>query len=480
MKLFFGSLAASLLLGTSLLAQMNPSSFANPFYGSVPVKADSSAALRNDKQGLTLDEAIKLGLKQNLGLRESENKERAYQGLRQESLQALLPTVLATGGYSHHEYDLAAQDGFRSGLLAVIGKLMPGLNLATFSTHTQAHIVTADLVVQQQLFSLSAFDTWRQSGAAAHSAYFQKMSARGEVVQRVATTYLAVLADRQHLEDAKALEKADHLLLDQTAERHAAGVAANLDELRARVEDQRQQQVVLAAENALAKNEILLKREIGLSPGEAIELSDSLPYADLAGFTAAEGLTTALDNRQDWLSLGNELQAADYASAAIRHQRLPRLSFNGQYGMTGVTGGVYHGTMAAFSTLSVPVFDEASQRGQQQVANANLNALRLQQSDLRTEIDQQVRDALLDVQATSELVKVAESNVELATRALSDTTDRYKAGIDDNLPVVDAQAVLADAESRRVDTLYQYNVAKLQLARATGILETQYRSFLGR
>jgi outer membrane protein TolC len=91
-----------------------------------------------------------------------------------------------------------------------------------------------------------------------------------------------------------------------------------------------------------------------------------------------------------------------------------------------------------------------------------------------------VRDALLDVDAASKLVEVAQSNVDLATRALSDETDRVNAGVDDNLPLVTAQATLASAQSNLVESLYGYNLAKLSLARATGVIELQYRVYLGR
>jgi outer membrane protein TolC len=52
--------------------------------------------------------------------------------------------------------------------------------------------------------------------------------------------------------------------------------------------------------------------------------------------------------------------------------------------------------------------------------------------------------------------------------------------VDDDLPVVDAEASLADAQAQWVRSLYQYNVAKLQLARNTGVVETRYRSYLGK
>ena len=113
-------------------------------------------------------------------------------------------------------------------------------------------------------------------------------------------------------------------------------------------------------------------------------------------------------------------------------------------------------------------------------AQANLDAVNAQLENLRGQIDQQVRSALLDVDASSKLVAVARSNVDLATRALADETDRVNAGVDDNLPLVTAQATLASAQSNLVESLYRFNVSKILLARSAGVLETQYRAYLGR
>ena len=128
----------------------------------------------------------------------------------------------------------------------------------------------------------------------------------------------------------------------------------------------------------------------------------------------------------------------------------------------------------------MPIFREARLRGDTEAAQAQMAAIDSQLADLRTKIDQQVRSALLDVDTTSKLVEVARSNVDLATRALSDETERVNAGVDDNLPLVTAQATLASAQSNLVESLYQYNLSKLALARASGILEQQYRTYLGR
>jgi outer membrane protein TolC len=145
-----------------------------------------------------------------------------------------------------------------------------------------------------------------------------------------------------------------------------------------------------------------------------------------------------------------------------------------------VGGAGAHGNFAAIGTLSLPLFREARLRGDEDAAQANLDAVNAQLDDLRGRIDQQVRSALLDATASAKLVEVARSNLDLATRALADETDRVNAGIDDNLPLVTAQATLAEAQTNLVESLYRYNLSKLALARATGVIESQYREYLGR
>ena len=209
-------------------------------------------------------------------------------------------------------------------------------------------------------------------------------------------------------------------------------------------------------------------------------LTDPAPYSDLAEQTPEEVRAIAYKNRQDYQNLQNQVVTYRAIHNIFRAQRLPTLVFNSYYGVSAVNGAGTHGNFVAVGTLYLPLFREAGIRGNEDASAAQLESVNAELADLHNHIDQQVRSALLDVGATAKLVQVAKSNVELATRALSDETDRVNAGVDDNLPLVAAQATLASAENRLVESLYQYNVSKLALARASGVLETQYRDYLGR
>jgi outer membrane protein TolC len=453
----------------------NYSSAANAFYGSVTVQPVTDETLR-----LSLDDAVRRGLDNNLGLKEAENDEKNLHGQFNQALQQFLPTISVTGDTGYHMYNLAAQ-GFGPGLISkFVGILPPGTDLSGLSFITRAEVTEGQIHYDQTLFSGPVIAGYKAAGAGMRAAYYAKMRARGEVVQQVATAYLRAIAAASEVEDAKAQEQMDLVAYNNAHEAHVAGTAANLDELRARVQYQTEQQARISAENAFEKDLILLKREIGLEPGQKIELTDRAPYSELAAQTPEELRATAYKSRQDYQNLINQVVELKAVHQAYRSQRLPTLTFHGNYGVTDVTSIGAHDTFSAVGELKFPIFREAGLRGDIDASKAQWNAAENQLDDLRQQIDRQIRTALLDLEANRKLVDVAKSNVELATSELSDETERVNAGVDDTLPLVTAQASLSAAQNNYVESLYQFNVSKLVLARSVGVLELQYRDYLGK
>jgi outer membrane protein TolC len=452
----------------------DPSSATNPYFGSVTALPVTDEVLK-----LSLDDAVRRGLETNLGLKEAEAGEKYVHGEKQEALQEFLPTITLTGDTGVYQHNLAAL-GFGPGVFSKLGALFPGGKLPPgLSSITRDDLTEGMIHYKQTLFSGPVIAGYAAAGAAERSYHFAKMSARGEVVQQVASAYLHAIAAASEVDNARALEQADQVQFDNTHDEHVAGVASNLDELRARVQLQAQQQTLIAARNSLEKDLILLKREIGIDPGQKIALTDPAPYNELAAETPEEVRAVAYKNRQDYQNLQNQVIELKSLRNVYRSQRWPTLSFSGYWGVSDVSGVGTHGNFVAQGTLSVPLFREARLHGDVESAQANLDSINAQIADLRGHIDQQVRSALLDVAATQQLVQVARSNVDLASRELSDETERVNAGVDNNLPLVTAQASLASAQTNLVESLYQYNLSKLALARAAGIIELQYRVYLG-
>jgi outer membrane protein TolC len=423
---------------------------------------------------LSLDDAIARGEKHNLQQLLVIQNERLVGGQVLTVKNNLLPNLTVKGDLEAQQIDLAAL-GFKPGSLAAFG-IAPG----TFPTIVKVNTAELQIRANQQLFDAPAYYLYRSAQKAADAAHFSTLNGLGAVTLSVGTQYLLALADAAQIENAKALEKADEVAYQQAKDSHDAGVGTNLDVLRARVQLQTQQQAVINSENAFAKDKIQLNRIIGLPADQEITLTDTAPYAEFAQLPLADAMQLAFQRRKDLLGLQAQLEVATQARKAVKAERYPSVAFDGYYGVLGQIGGLYHGVFSATGKVSVPVFQEGQLRGESEVATAQAIALRQQIDSLRVSIEWQIRAAMLDVQSSNELVKVARSNVELATQVVQDATDRFKAGVDDNLPVVQAQAVLAQAQSQLVQTLYQYNQSKLTLARNTGVVETQYKVYLGR
>ncbi|MGC1295839.1 MAG: TolC family protein [Alloacidobacterium sp.] len=461
-------------LGTACaLAQSNPNNSAtNPYYGSV-----QAVAATPDVKRLSIDDAILMGIQNNLALTEARQNQQTAQAQASQTLNLLLPNLDISGGTGFHQYNLAAE-GFRGGLLPLFGITPEEAVALNLSFLVKVDVTQGQANLSQTLFNWAGWDLYRAMKTGAKAAYYSAQSTRGLVVLNVGTTYLQAIADGARLDYAQALLKTDETLLNQAVAEHQAGTAANLDELRARVEYQTQQQAVINAENTLAKDEITLKRQIGMDPAQKLQLTDAAPFADLSAMTIEDARREAYANRQDYQAILQNLRMAELERKAATHERFPTLNFNGNYGVQGIAGGPYHGVFAATGSIEVPIFQEAKFRGDHDVAEAQLDSYRSQMSDLRNKIDQQLRDSLLDLQTAADLVRVARSNVDLSTTALEQSTDRFQAGVDDNLPVVQAQSTLAQAQSQYVNSVRQFNQAKLGLARNLGIVDTQYKTYL--
>jgi outer membrane protein TolC len=462
------------LAGFEARAQSNPANSAvDPYAGSV-----QAAPYSPEPKALSLDDAIRMGIANNLALTLARQQEKMADAEKLQLVNVLLPNMSLHGETGVHEYNLEAE-GFHPSTVGLFAPLLPpGTSLFSFHLITKVDTTIGQVNFSQALFNWAGYDVWRAAQAAEKAAFYSTQSSRGLVVLNVGNTYLQALAQQAQVSYARALLQTDETVLNQAHQEHLAGTAANLDELRARVQDQSQQQAVIQAEDNFEKAKIALNREIGLPPQQAITLTDSSPYAELEPMSLEAARAEAYASRQDFQGLKQELIAAEREQKATTHERFPTLTFGGNWGVTGISGGIYHETFTAVGTLSVPLFKEAQFRGDHDVAEAQLDEIRTRLGDLTQKIDQQLRDSMLDLQTAEETVKVAKSNVDLATTALDQTQQRFAAGVSDTLPVAEAQSTLAGAQTQYVNSVYALNEARLGLARNLGIVDTQYKVFL--
>ena len=413
---------------------------------------------------LSLDEAIQRGLRFNLGQILSAQNVQMARGAKLEQLQTLLPTATASVKEAVMETDLQAQGLRIPGFPAIIGPF----------GYTD---IRASL--SWSLVNLTSLENYLAQKHNFEAANLSAQDARDLVVLTVGNAYLTVIADAALVQSTQAQVDTSKVSLDQAAGNHQAGTAPLLDELRARVDYQTQQQTLIAARNSYQKDRIALARAIGLPLDQQFELTDQEPYAAFDHVDPDKALAQALNNRADLKALDEQVKAAEAARKAATDERLPTVSFSGDYGDIGINPSHSHGTGDAVGALDVPLFEEAKLRGDAKQAQAQLEQLRARASDLRGQISADVRDSILDIEAAEKLVEVAKSNVDLANEALSESQQRYKAGVSDNLAVSQAQQSAVQANQQYVASLYRHNIAKLSLARALGVAASSYKDYVG-
>ena len=413
---------------------------------------------------LSLDDAIARGLKYNLGLVLTSQSQLNSHGTQLQELQSLLPTVTGDLKASVDQTNLQALGLRGGGFPAIIG---PYGSMDVRGTLTWS------------LINVSSLQNYLASKHNFASAQLSVKDARDLVVLTVGNAYLVCIADQALIDSTQAQVDTSKVSLDQAVSNHQAGTAPLLDELRARVDYQTQQQSLITVKNQYDKDKIALARAIGLSLEQKFRLTDQSPYTALDNLDPNAAVKEAIGNRNDLKAMQEQVIAAQHARKAATAERYPTVSFNGDYGDIGVNFGNSHGTGNATGSLDVPLFEEAKLRGDAKQAQSQLDQKQAQLSDLQGQISADVRDSILDIQAAAKQVEVARSNSELAKEALSEAQERYKAGVSDNLAVSQALDSVAQADNQYVSSLYRHNIAKLSLARALGVADSNYKTYVG-
>jgi outer membrane protein TolC len=191
-----------------------------------------------------------------------------------------------------------------------------------------------------------------------------------------------------------------------------------------------------------------------------------------------DAIENAYKARTDFQSQVNRVRYAELTKKAASAERYPSVGAETDYGLSGVTPGSSHGTVDAAASLRIPIFQGGRVHGDVLRADASLTEEKQRLEDLRAKIDQEVRDVYLDLEASAQEVSVEKSAVTLATQNLEQSRDRFTSGVTDNIEVVQAQDALAIASDAYIGSLYGYNLAKISLARSTGVAESRFAEYV--
>lgn len=432
------------------------------FSGSVPSGTPSSTPL-----SLTLRDAINRGLKTNLGLLISDSASDSARGARLQALSALLP-----------HFDAKVTQAVEQSNLATIGFNFHIPGFAIPQIIGPFHYTDVRAYANWTIYDGSQRNNFHASGENRRAAQLDVMDARDLVVQATANAYLQIIADASRVEAIKSQVDTAQVLFDRTSDQLKAGTAAAIDVVRSQVELKQQQQRLLAQQNQLEKDKLILGRVIGLPDGQDLTLAETAPFSPLTSVTLEQALESARRQRSDYQSYEARVRAAEDALRAAKAERHPTAGVTADYGDVGTSLADSHGTFTFFATASINLFDGRRISGDIEQAKAALKQRQDELADLGGQIAFQVRSAFLDIRTAADQVTVAKDNLDLSNQALTQSRDRFAAGVTDNIEVVQAQESVASANDTLISALYAHNSAKVALARALGGAEQGLQKIL--
>jgi outer membrane protein TolC len=415
---------------------------------------------------LTLQDAILKALQANLSVQAAGTRVEEAEGTRMRRLSAaLLPRVNAQAYANYQNHDLQAQGLSFSGL--PIPKVVGPLSNYDFRIYAQQNIV-----------DLQSYRGFKAGERALDAGKMDYRDTRDLIVRAVAALYLNAQSAAARVDSAQSRVTDSDTLYKLAKDKHDAGTATGVDVLRAQVQLANDKQALLIARNQLKQSLLGLARNLGMSPATPLELAEPLNYQAMQQPEIETLAPAAVRTRADYLSLASQRQGLIEQQRASHARYYPKLSINGNFGEIGRSIGSVASTGLLQGQIDFTLFDR-DRNGEAQEIASRVKRIDDQIADLRRGIEEDLREALLNLDSATEQVAVAREGQELARRELQLAQDRFQSGTANNVEVVTAQDELARAEENYILAVSSHVDAKFALARAMGDTEKNILEFMG-
>jgi outer membrane protein TolC len=417
---------------------------------------------------ISILDAMKRALDHNLGVLLAEQQVGHAAGTRSRALADLLPNVNGRISETRQEISLKAFGFSGTGAFANVPTIVGPFN-----------VFDARAYVSQAVLDLGALNTARAESHNVEAARHTYRGARDLVIWVAGALYLQALAADARADAARSQQATAQAIYMQASDLRQSGIVAGIDVLRAEVELGAETQRATGAANDAEKAKLQLARVIGLPLGQMFAIDPMVPELPAPDLTLEQAVDRAYATRADFQAALERVRAAEAARQAVVGDSRPAVRVNADYGDIGVSLTDSHSTFSVTGAVQIPIFQGGRTRARLLEADADLRNRRAEAEDLKASIYYDVRNAFLDLQATSEQLQVATKARDLAAQQLVQSRDRFAAGVVSNIEVVQSQAAVAVANEQYISALYGYDLAKAALIRGLGTAEETLRQYLG-
>jgi outer membrane protein len=418
---------------------------ASPLYAQSPLR-------------LTLDDAIRRGLDTSHRLAEISAHHEAAEAIELQRKADSLPHSRLDTGYMRTNH----VDVFRGFGGAVVWPDVPD------NYHSRVDF-------EWPIFTGGRLPAMERAAAAEANAVGQDLeAARGDLKLEITRAYWAVITARAAVDAvSQALSRSQSHLAD-VRNLLSVGLVPPSDVLTGESQQSRQQELLIAAENAAETSLLDLRRLVGLQPDEPVELVAriDMPVAPTEPVTAL--VASARANRPERKALELRITGFGDRVTAAQAGRLPTVVTLGGYDMARPNPKIFPREAAwkpswdASVNLNWSLFDGGRTRAEVAEASANQRAAEERLKDFDTIINLEVRQRRLDLASAQASIQAAEDGMRSATEARRVLAERFSAGVATNTDVLDAQAALLQAELDRTRAFADAQLAAARLERALG------------
>ncbi len=335
-------------------------------------------------------------------------------------------------------------------------------------------VIQAGPTFSQTIFNLPLIRSYQIGREGTRQSRSDELTTRETVVNAVVDQYLLILRALATRDAANARVALAQRLYEQATSLQETGVGLNIDTVRANVELQNERQTLIDAETLTHTTGYGLAELLDLPRGQDVEVTDHLDFYDLPKLEKETLLNQALATRPEIRSLNSQQRIAHLSADSADEQRLPQLDFSGFWLYQGshFNNGVPAYTYEA--SLQFPIFTGGRIRAEEARARLEEQHVAEVRRQVEAQIVDEVKSALDQLTAARNSVEVANLGLQLAQQEVAQAQRRFQAGVTTNIEVITAQDELARASDNQIGALYQFNLSRAALARATGTIETMY------
>lgn len=317
-----------------------------------------------------------------------------------------------------------------------------------------------DATLEQARQSLLAAD-W------SHNATLQT------VLLNAVQAYYQLYAAQEAVASVLAAEKASLNSLDATRARQRAGTATRADVLQAQTAYSQSQLNRTQAQGDAATARGVLANTLGLSAEQPLTIATppDLEARQVAERAVSQLIELARTRRPELAAAQAQVRAAQSNIKVQESAGKPTVSLFAGLGATASAPGLDPGTGSIGLQVRIPLFTGYQSTYQILQARDQLEVQAATRDRLATDVSLDVWRAYQDLQTQGQSLTTTEELVASAQESYNAALARYKAGVGTIIDLLNAQSALASAQLQRIQARYRWNLAKVTLARAIGVLD---------